>query len=176
MRFHELWNELGNLYFISGSYGHAVHAYERAIELSPNIGEPYSNLALTYMKMDEHLKALDYYNRSLGLLTDGFNVAVSLHKLGEVYLHLKRFQDASDVYQRMQELAPDVEWNIDNIEPLKLLLHCPPEPVSDQQIEDAADPNVAASSKLEMSLFVEELTPWWFDGQVEPSYESESIF
>lgn len=176
MRVHELWNELGNLYFISGSYGHAVYAYERAIELSPNIGEPYSNLALTYVKRNEHLKALDYYNRSLEFLTDGFNKAVSMHKLGEVYLHLKRFQEASDLYQKMQESTPDAEWKIDNMEPSELLLHCSPGSVDDQQIEKASDPIVEASSELEMPLFVEELTPWWFEGQVEPDDEPESSF
>jgi len=176
MRVYELWNELGNLYFISGSYNHAVHAYERAIELNPNIGEPYSNLALTYVKKNEHLKALDYYTRSLDFLSDGFNKAVSMQKLGEVYLHLKRFQDASSLYQNMQEISPDIEWNIDNIEPSELLLHCSLEPMNDQQIEDGTDPTITASSNLEMPRFVEELTPWWFDGQIEPDDEPVSIF
>jgi len=164
MRRYELWNEVGNLYFISGSYAHAIHAYERAIELNPNIGEPYSNLASTYVRMNEHLKALDYYNRSLSLLGDGFNKAVSMHKLGEVYLHLKRFQEASGIYQIMEKSAPDIEWNIDTGESSDLLLHCSSEAMVDQQIDDASNP------------FIEELTPWWFDGQVDPDDVSESDF
>ena len=39
---HEIWNELGNIYFVSGSYSKAVHAYNRAIDLNPEIGEPTS--------------------------------------------------------------------------------------------------------------------------------------
>ena len=47
---HELWNELGNLYFLSGFKKQAVHAYKKAIQIENDFGKPYSNLALIYMK------------------------------------------------------------------------------------------------------------------------------
>ena len=35
---HELWNELGNLYFMSGAYDQAIHAYQRSIQLDAGFG------------------------------------------------------------------------------------------------------------------------------------------
>ena len=51
---HELWNELGNLYFLGGQYQQAVHAYRRSIQLDRNFGRPYSNLALTYVQQGKY--------------------------------------------------------------------------------------------------------------------------
>ena len=37
---HELWNELGNLYYMSGAYPQAVYAYNRSILMDPEFGAP----------------------------------------------------------------------------------------------------------------------------------------
>ena len=55
---HELWNELGNLYFLSGEYGQAVHAYRRSIQMDESFGRPYSNLALTYVQQGKYEQAV----------------------------------------------------------------------------------------------------------------------
>ena len=66
---HELWNELGNLYFLSGAYGQAANAYQRSIQLDTGFGRPYSNLALTYVQQGKFEEAIDLYRRSIELLT-----------------------------------------------------------------------------------------------------------
>ncbi len=104
---HELWNELGNLYFISGSYGQAVHAYRRSIQLDDSFGRPYSNLALTYVQQGKFEEAVDLYRRSIELLLENNEKAISWNRLGNVYRYLKDYQSALMAYQRADELDPE---------------------------------------------------------------------
>jgi tetratricopeptide (TPR) repeat protein len=104
---HELWNELGNLYFLSGAYPQAAHAYHRAIKLDESFGRPYSNLALTYVQQGRFDLAVDLYRRSIELLTENKEKAVSWNRLGNVYRTLHNYQEALRAYQRADELDPD---------------------------------------------------------------------
>ncbi len=104
---HELWNELGNLYFLSGSYGQAVHAYRRSIQLDDTFGRPYSNLALTYVQQGKFEEAVDLYRRSIELLLENNEKAISWNRLGNVYRYLKDYQSALMAYQKADELDPD---------------------------------------------------------------------
>ena len=162
---HELWNELGNLYFLSGSYIHAIWAYNRAIELKPETGEPYSNLALTYVQMKKYSEAEKHYQRGIDLLKDELDKAISLHKLGEVYLHLRQFPQAADTYRKTEELVPDFGQIVDASELSDLLLHCP---TTSSHLEQIRAGNASLTFESGMPPFVEELTPWWFDNQIEP--------
>ena len=81
---HELWNELGNLYFLSGSYNQAVHAYNKAIQLESGFGKPFSNLALIYTKQAKYEDAIHLYKKSLDLLTDDAEKAITWNRLGNV--------------------------------------------------------------------------------------------
>ena len=104
---HELWNELGNVYFLSGAYAQAVHAYHRAIKLDDSFGRPYSNLALTYVQQGKFEQAVDLYRRSIELLTEDKEKAISWNRLGNVYRYLRDYQDALAAYRRADELDPD---------------------------------------------------------------------
>lgn len=104
---HELWNELGNLYFLSGSYGQAVHAYRRSIQLDDTFGRPYSNLALTYVQQGKFDQAVDLYRRSIELLVENNEKAISWNRLGNVLRYLKDYQSALVAYQKADELDPD---------------------------------------------------------------------
>ncbi len=103
----ELWNELGNLYFLSGSYGQAANAYERSIRLDTGFGRPYSNLALTYVQQGKFEEAIELYRRSIELLTDDKEKAVSWNRLGTVYRHLKDYSKAVIAFQEADELDPE---------------------------------------------------------------------
>jgi tetratricopeptide (TPR) repeat protein len=104
---HELWNELGNLYFLSGSYGQAVHAYRRSIQIDDTFGRPYSNLALTYVQQGKFDEAVDLYRRSIELLIENNEKAISWNRLGNVYRYLKDYQSALMAYQKADELDPE---------------------------------------------------------------------
>ena len=104
---HELWNELGNVYFLSGAYAQAVHAYHRAIKLDDSFGRPYSNLALTYVQQGKFEQAVDLYRRSIELLTENKEKAISWNRLGNVYRYLRDYQDALAAYRQADALDPD---------------------------------------------------------------------
>lgn len=103
----ELWNELGNLYFLSGAYPQATYAYNRSIQLDGNFGRPYSNLALTYVQQGKYDEAIELYRRSIELLTDNKEKAISWNRLGNVYRHLKDYRQAIVAYQHSDELDPE---------------------------------------------------------------------
>ena len=111
---HELWNELGNLYFLSGAYAQAVHAYHRAIKLDDSFGRPYSNLALTYVQQGKFEQAVDLYRRSIELLTENKEKAISWNRLGNVYRYLRDYQEAVVAYRQADQLDPETEMMTTN--------------------------------------------------------------
>lgn len=104
---HELWNELGNLYFLQGAYPEAEHAYRQSIEQDAGFGRPYSNLALTFVQVGRYDEAVDLYRHSIELLTDNVEKATSWNRLGDVYRQLKDYAQAVVAYRRADELDPD---------------------------------------------------------------------
>ncbi len=104
---HELWNELGNLYFMGGAYNQAVHAYERSIQSDTSFGRPYSNLALTYVQQGKYEEAVELYRRSIELLAEDKEKAISWNRLGNVYRRMNDYDNAICAYQRADELDPD---------------------------------------------------------------------
>jgi tetratricopeptide (TPR) repeat protein len=116
---HELWNELGNLYFMSGSYEQAIHAYHRSIQMDNTYGKPYSNLAQTYVLQGKYDEAVKLFRRSLDLLVDNKEKAISWNRLGKVYRHLKDYQQAVIAFQHSDEFDP--ECKEDSEEPGQML-------------------------------------------------------
>lgn len=101
---HELWNELGNLYYLSGSYEQAAQAYNKAIHLENDFGKPYSNLALVYAKQAKYEAAIELYKESLDLLENNEEKAATWGRIGNVYRQLKDYQKAIHAYERADEL------------------------------------------------------------------------
>ena len=116
---HELWNELGNLYFMSGAYEQAIHAYSRSIQTDSSYGKPYSNLALIYVRQGKYDEAVKLFRRSLDLLVDVKEKAISWNRLGKVYRQSKDYQQAVIAFQRADELDP--ECKEDGDEPAQML-------------------------------------------------------
>ncbi len=82
--FHEdLYYNLGNSYFRSGSYGHSIWAYEKAMELNPLDGDTKFNLALanTHVKdrihVPETLFILKWYRFIKSSLTFSQFISIS---------------------------------------------------------------------------------------------------
>jgi tetratricopeptide (TPR) repeat protein len=104
---HELWNELGNLYFLGGQYQQAVNAYRRSIQLDQDFGRPYSNLALTYVQQGKYEQAIELYRQSIELLLENREKALSWNRLGNVLRYLKDYKQAVVAYRNADELDPE---------------------------------------------------------------------
>ena len=116
---HELWNELGNLYFMSGAYDQAIVAYSRSIQTDDSYGKPYSNLALVYVRQGKYDEAVKFFRRSLDLLIEPKERAISWNRLGKVYRQVKDYQQAVIAFQQADELDPESREVGD--EPAKML-------------------------------------------------------
>jgi tetratricopeptide (TPR) repeat protein len=99
-----VWNDLGRLFFKTGSYEEAAQAYYKAIELEPAFGWPYSNLALTLVYQGDHLAALPLYKKSLELLKDDRDQAICWNRLGNAYRKLNDYDRANAAYQQAVKL------------------------------------------------------------------------
>ena len=103
---HEIWNELGNLYFMSGAYEPAIHAYLRSIEMDGKFGRSYSNLALTFVHTGKYAEAIKLYRRSIELLSDAKEKAVTWNRLGILYRQIRDYKNALEAYQQADVLDP----------------------------------------------------------------------
>ncbi|MCJ7724023.1 MAG: tetratricopeptide repeat protein [Anaerolineales bacterium] len=59
----ELWNEMGKLYFNSGSSEDAIGVYKKAIELDRGYGWSYANLASAYVHEGRYAEAIPLYQK-----------------------------------------------------------------------------------------------------------------
>ena len=99
-----VWNELGNIFSKSKAYDEAVDAYNRAIELNPEFGWSYSNLALVYARRGNRDEAINLFHKSIGLLWADPDKAVAWNRLGDVYRQAGKYSDAIDAYQNADRL------------------------------------------------------------------------
>lgn len=112
---HELWNELGNLYYLSGSFDQAIYAYNRSIQMERRFGRPYSNLALTYVRRGKYAEAVKLYQTGIELLVENKEKAISWYRLGDVYRCLKDYRDAILAYQQGDMLDPTLSQDSEEL-------------------------------------------------------------
>lgn len=98
------WNELGNIQLKAGSCDRAIQAYERAIELSPEFGWPYSNLGLAYSHKGMYQEAIPLYQKSIELLRNNKEKAITWNRMGDAYRRLNDHDNAVKSYQKAVQL------------------------------------------------------------------------
>jgi tetratricopeptide (TPR) repeat protein len=98
------WNDEGNACFSRGAFNDAINAYNKAIQLDPTFGVPYSNLALTYMNQGHFAEAVLLYKKSIELLHSDTEKAVCWNALGNAHRCLKDYRSAVTAYQKAAQL------------------------------------------------------------------------
>ncbi len=101
-----LWNELGTIHIKTETFEEAVDAFSKAIELDRGYGWAYSNLAYAYMQQGKYKKTVSLLLRSIDLLKDDKDKAVSWNRLANVYRSLNDYENAIAAYQMADKLAP----------------------------------------------------------------------
>ena len=104
---HQLWNELGNVYINSGAFEEAIQAYRKSIEISPEFGWAYNNMALAYMRLGQPEISIPYYQRSIELLSEFKDKAVAWHRMGNSYQVMDDIENAVLAFQRAVNLDLD---------------------------------------------------------------------
>lgn len=101
------WNELGELFFQTGTYQRAIEAFETSIEMESTNGLPYSNLARSLAAQGEYQAAIPLYQKSIELLQDDKDKAAVWNRLGNVYRKLNDYDHAIKAYQQAVMLADE---------------------------------------------------------------------
>ena len=95
----KVWTELGNLFFKSASYQEAVNAYFKAVNLDPTSGWAHSNLAMALAFQGRYKEAVPVYLKSIGLMPDDKDKAITWDRLGTVYRKLNDQTSARRAHQ-----------------------------------------------------------------------------
>jgi tetratricopeptide (TPR) repeat protein len=103
----QIWNELGNIYYNTGAFDEAMHAFEMAIELDTSYGWSYYNLASVYFHFKRYADAIPLYEKSLQLLDDQKDKALLWNRLGDAYRRLNERDQAVTAYRKAIELDPE---------------------------------------------------------------------
>jgi tetratricopeptide (TPR) repeat protein len=103
----QAWNERGEVFFKVGSLEKAVEAFNKAIELEPESGLLYSNLAGTLAAQGTYPQAALLYQKSIDLLKDDKDKAAAWNRLGNVYRKLNDYNRAIEAYQKAVVLADE---------------------------------------------------------------------
>jgi tetratricopeptide (TPR) repeat protein len=103
----QIWNELGNIYYNSGAFDEAMHAFEMAIELDPAYGWSYNNLASVCFQNKRYAEAIPLYEKGIQLLGDQKDKALLMNRMGDAYRKLNQREQAVSAYQTAMELDPE---------------------------------------------------------------------
>jgi tetratricopeptide (TPR) repeat protein len=103
----QIWNELGNIYYNTGAFDEAMHAFEMATELDPGYGWSYYNLASIYIHFKRYSDAIPLYEKGLQLLNDQKDQALLWNRMGDAYRRLNKHDQAVTAYRNAIELDPE---------------------------------------------------------------------
>jgi tetratricopeptide (TPR) repeat protein len=94
----------GNAYYEAGDYQQALEAYNRALELRPDLPEALSNRGILLRRLGRYEEALRDYNRALELRPD---LPEAMLNRGVALGKLRRYEEALKDENRALELRPD---------------------------------------------------------------------
>ncbi len=103
----QTWNDLGEIFFKAGTYDKAVDAFYKAIEMGPNNGWPYANLARILVSQGQSKKAIALYQKSIDLLKNDKDKAAVWNLLGNAHRKLNDYDNAVKAYQKAVILADE---------------------------------------------------------------------
>ena len=100
----QVWNELGDTFFKSGSYAEASNCYRKVTEMLPLNGWAFNNLALSLVYQSRFEEAIPVYLRSIELFKDDKDKADAWNRLGNVYRRLNDYENAVAAYKKAVNL------------------------------------------------------------------------
>jgi eukaryotic-like serine/threonine-protein kinase len=95
-------NSLGRSYYQVGEYQKALDAFEKASQLEPDVNTPLENAGGVLVEQAKYDQAIAYLERAIKIEPD----SAGYSNLGTAYLSLKRFTEASQIYEKAVALDP----------------------------------------------------------------------
>ncbi|MCP4139269.1 MAG: tetratricopeptide repeat protein [Chloroflexi bacterium] len=120
----EYWLELGNHYVRNHLYDLAEDAFSIAVDLDPNNGWSYYNLALANTVNGAYRDAVPLYEKSIHLFEEKKDKASSWNQLGNVYRRLNEPSLAVAAYEKARVLDPPKSSSLLSRARLSLMSNC----------------------------------------------------
>ncbi len=98
-----VWSNRGNVRVSQNKLQQALEDYNKAIELAPNIADPYLNRGIAFEGLGKWSNAIADYNRVLELDP---NDAMAYNNRGNAQAGLGKWQDAIADYQKAADINP----------------------------------------------------------------------
>jgi tetratricopeptide (TPR) repeat protein len=96
-------NMLGGLFYATARYAEALDAFLRVTELQPDNARGFHNVATVYVHLDDHDKALAYYEKALAVTP----MAESYSGAGTIYYYQGRYSAAAEAFERAIRSSPN---------------------------------------------------------------------
>ncbi len=111
--------ELGEYYSSRGLFDKAIQEYNKAIDLDPNYGLAFNQIAFVYFSMEDFEKAIEYFERYISVSPGDAN---PLDSMAVCYYRMGRLDETVAKYKEALEVKPDwiySYWAIGYINALK---------------------------------------------------------
>jgi tetratricopeptide (TPR) repeat protein/TolB-like protein len=92
-------------------YNDAIVDYNRCVSISPKWGEPYIGRGLAYMMVGNDDQAVEDFRKAGILYTNNYNIAGALENVGLVLLGQKKWQEAYDNAEEVNQIYNRLPWN-----------------------------------------------------------------
>ncbi|MFN2438110.1 MAG: adenylate/guanylate cyclase domain-containing protein [Chitinophagaceae bacterium] len=102
----EIYNFIGDFYWIVYNKKLAIEMESRALELDPLLAVNYANLAVAYFMAKDYDNAIRISNTSLSMNLQGFTAVGNWTPLVWAYLKTKQFDKAEDIVNQIPESDP----------------------------------------------------------------------
>jgi predicted TPR repeat methyltransferase len=99
-----VYNNLGGLYFAQQKFQESVNAYQKALDLQPDLFEAYYNLGLALTKLNQITEAQLAYESLLAIQPDHLP---ALFQLGCLLMRQDHYQKANDLFLKVNEQWQD---------------------------------------------------------------------
>ncbi|EXB79978.1 TPR repeat family protein [Acinetobacter baumannii 299505] len=92
-------NLKADILYKNNNYERAAIFYQQSIDLNPNVGQTYSNLAVTYQKLGRSSEALWANRKAITLATNDNVRAYSNYNIGRIYENNGEYERALEYYR-----------------------------------------------------------------------------
>ncbi len=95
----------------NNQFEQASMLYQQSIDYNPNAGQTYSNLAVTYQKLNRSSEALWANQKAIALASNDNTRAYSHYNMGKIYENNQDFAQAKQHYQLANQYKPSPTYD-----------------------------------------------------------------
>ena len=95
----------------NNQFEQAAMLYQQAIDYNPNAGQSYSNLAVTYQKLNRSSEALWANQKAIALASNDNTRAYSHYNIGKIYENNRDYVQAKQHYQIANQYKPSPTYD-----------------------------------------------------------------